>query len=229
MEGVPDMRKLAMRKRARRWFLPETPPVLEMLHQQFDATQVGVEALARWAAEGGPADEAQQVRDAEHVADDRKRELRVALRESFSTPLDREDLYLISERLDNVMNGAKDVVRESEIMDIPPDDLAANMARLLAQGVGHLDLAVELLLSDGTGATVEADAATKCQRRLERVVPPGHVRPAGRGGPPHRDGAAGALPPVHPGGRQPGRRGRTRLVRGGEGVLTDAVRLRRWR
>lgn len=158
-----------MRKRARRWFLPETPPVLEMLHQQFGATQVGVEALARWATEGGPSHEAHQVRDAEHLADDRKRELRVALRESFSTPLDREDLYLISERLDNVMNGAKDVVRESEIMDIPPDESAANMARLLAQGVGHLELAVELLLADGTRATVEADAATKCQRRLERV------------------------------------------------------------
>lgn len=153
----------------RRWFLPEVPPVLEMLHEQFEITRTGMAAFARWAASGGDPEDAQAVRDAEHGADDHKRELRVALREAFSTPLDREDLYLISERLDNVLNQAKDVVRESEIMAIAPDAHAAEMAALLSEGVGHLDAAVELLLSDAEGATNEADAATKCQRRLERV------------------------------------------------------------
>lgn len=157
-----------MRKKSR-WFLPEVPPVLAMLHEQFDITRKGMEALEQWAERGGDANAAQAVRDAEHSADDRKRELRTALRRAFSTPLDQEDLYLISERLDNVLNGAKDLVRESEIMDIPPDPAASGMASLLCEGVGHLDVAVELLLSDGEGSTIEADAATKCQRRLERI------------------------------------------------------------
>ena len=156
-------------KLPRRWFLPEMPPVLEMLHEQFEITRTGMAAFARWASSGGDPDAAQAVRDAEHLADGRKRDLRVALREAFSTPLDREDLYLISERLDNVLNEAKDVVRESEIMAIAPDVHAAEMAALLSEGVDHLDAAVELLLSDAEDATNEADAATKCQRRLERV------------------------------------------------------------
>lgn len=153
----------------RRWFLPEVPPVLDMLHHQFGITRTGMEALVSWAELGGDATAAEEVRAGEHHADRVKRELRSALREAFSTPLDREDLYLISERLDNVLNGAKDLVRESEIMGIAPDEPSAQMARLLSEGVAHLDVAVELLRSDRNGATDQADAATKCQRRLERV------------------------------------------------------------
>ena len=39
---------------------------------------------------------------------------------AFTTPVDAEDLYVMSERLDAVLNGAKDTVRESEVMAIPP-------------------------------------------------------------------------------------------------------------
>ena len=42
----------------------------------------------------------------------------VELRAAFSTPLDPEDIYELSERLDEVLNGAKNTVRESEIMKI---------------------------------------------------------------------------------------------------------------
>jgi hypothetical protein len=126
-------------------------------------------ALVHWAESGGDESSAQAVRDAEHAADDRRRELRLALRVAFSTPLDREDLYLISDRLDNVMNGVKDAVRECEVCAVSPDEAVADMARYLAQGVDELDRAVELILTDSDEAVVAADAATKSQRHLERV------------------------------------------------------------
>ena len=97
-----------------RWFLPDTPDVLGMLHGQFEVTLDGVRALARWADEGGAPDAALAVRDAEHRADTCKLELRRALRAAFSTPIDSEDIYMISERLENVMNETKDTVREAE-------------------------------------------------------------------------------------------------------------------
>ena len=98
----------------RKWFLPETPDVLGMLASQMDVTVEGMEALVAWAQ--GDPDASDLIRDCEHRADDHKRELRSALRQAFTTPIDAEDLYALSERLDASLNQAKDAVREAEVM-----------------------------------------------------------------------------------------------------------------
>lgn len=157
----------------RSWFLPETPDVLGMLREQAAVTIEGVEALVAWA-EGDPGS-ADDVRDCEHRADDRKRELRKALTEAYTTPIDAEDIYTMSMRLDAVMNGAKDAVRESEVMAVGPDEHVLGMCRLLSEGVRHLaDAFAGLERGDGpdgrgVAATEAADAAVKTQRQLERV------------------------------------------------------------
>jgi uncharacterized protein Yka (UPF0111/DUF47 family) len=157
-----------------RWFLPDTPDVLGILCRQATVTSEGMEALLAWTnGEPGAAD---RLRDSEHRADEVKRELRQALTVAFTTPVDAEDLYVMSERLDAVLNGAKDAARESEVMAIPPDEALAGMAALLGEGVEHLSEAFQLLdkdrrrkAGDGAGPTDAADAAVKAQRRLERV------------------------------------------------------------
>jgi uncharacterized protein Yka (UPF0111/DUF47 family) len=154
------------------WFLPERPDVLGMLRHQAAVTCEGMVALVAWA--NADPDAAQRVRDLEHQADRAKRELRLALTNAFITPIDAEDLYVMSERLDAVLNGAKDTVRESEVMGIPPDEAVAAMAALLADGARHLAMAFERLnparrSKGGSGATDAADAAVKTQRQLERV------------------------------------------------------------
>ncbi len=151
------------------WFLPDTPDVVGMLRAQVAVTAEGLDALVRWAETGGDDAAADDVRAAEHRADDCKRELRRALRAAFTTPLDAEDLYWLSERLDAVMNGAKDAVREAEVMAAVPDAPVLEMARLLRDGVGHLADAVGHLADHGDDATVAADAAVKSQRGVERV------------------------------------------------------------
>jgi uncharacterized protein Yka (UPF0111/DUF47 family) len=156
----------------RSWFLPERPDVLGILCRQAAVTCEGMAALVDWA--NAIPDAAQRVRDLEHQADDVKRELRLALTNAFITPIDAEDLYVMSERLDAVLNGAKDTVRESEVMGIPPDGAVAAMATLLAEGAGYLATAFERLDPDKRGklsasATEAADAAVKSQRRLERA------------------------------------------------------------
>jgi uncharacterized protein Yka (UPF0111/DUF47 family) len=156
----------------RSWFLPENPDVLDMLCRQAAITCEGMTALVGWA--NAEPDAARQVRELEHQADDAKRELRLALTNAFITPIDAEDLYVMSERLDAVLNGAKDTVRESEVMGIGPDESVVAMATLLAEGASHLATAFERLDPGkrgkvGVGATEAADAAVKSQRRLERV------------------------------------------------------------
>jgi hypothetical protein len=155
-----------------RWFLPSTPDVLGMLMAQTRITIEGVDALERWASTGdtGACDD---VRRCEHEADDAKRTLRVALRDSFTTPIDAEDLYTLSERLDALLNGAKDLVREAEVMQTQPDEAMATMASEITVGVGHLAEAMEVLgrhaHDSSQHATDQADAGIKQARRLEHT------------------------------------------------------------
>jgi uncharacterized protein len=143
-----------------RWFLPENPDVLDMLCRQAAITCEGMTALVGWAnAEPGAAE---RVRDFEHQADEAKRELRLALTNAFITPIDAEDLYVMSERLDAVLNGAKDTVREAEVMAMEPDEAVAAMAALLVDG----EAASALLAVDDLR---EVMARRELYRRLSRV------------------------------------------------------------
>jgi uncharacterized protein Yka (UPF0111/DUF47 family) len=156
---------------SRRWFLPATPDVLGMLRTQVRITIEGVDALERWAT--GDPSACDDVRRCEHEADDAKRALRTALRDSFTTPIDAEDLYTLSERLDALLNGAKDLVREAEVMQTEPNDAMSAMASQIAAGVGHMARAIEVLGSHVHGssqqATDEADAGIKQARKLEHT------------------------------------------------------------
>ncbi len=154
-------------KKPARWFLPETPDVLGMLRDQAGVTAKGIDAFAEWA--GGDVARADLVRQLEHEADEYKRQLRGALKTAFSTPVEPEDLFELSRGIDAVLNGAKDTVREAEIMSVQPDEALAEMASLLAEGVHQLKAAVGALSTDPDSATDAADAAVKSQRRLERV------------------------------------------------------------
>lgn len=151
----------------RRWFLPATPDLLGLLARQGEVTMAGMDALRRWA--GGDARAEAEVRSQEHEADRVRRELLGEVRKAFVTPIGPEDVYELSERLDNVLNAAKDLVREAEVIDMRPDAAIAEMSRLVAEGVGELVASFPLLVSDPDGATAHADVAVHHQRVLERV------------------------------------------------------------
>jgi uncharacterized protein len=151
-----------------RWFLPRTPDVIGALQAQAAITVEGMDALAAWAA--GDAASADRVREYEHLADDRKRELRAALSEAFITPLEPEDLFELSRGLDVVMNSAKNTVREAEVIGRTPDPAMADLAEALAEGTHHLAEAFAALApGDSAPASAAADAARDSQRRVERI------------------------------------------------------------
>jgi uncharacterized protein Yka (UPF0111/DUF47 family) len=137
-----------------------------MLHGQAAITVEAMDALVAWSA-GDPA-AAVRVRDCEHRADTAKRELWLALRDSFTPPLDAEDLYTLSADLDEVLNAAKDLTREMEVMAMKPDEPTHAMVVLLAEAVRQLAGAFGRLGRDGD-ATELADAAIKSTRRVEHV------------------------------------------------------------
>jgi uncharacterized protein Yka (UPF0111/DUF47 family) len=151
----------------RRWFLPEAPDVLGILTRQGEVTIAGVEAFAAWSK--GDQSKASEVRAREHEADAIRRELLTAIRHAFVTPISPEDMYELSERLDRILNAAKDLVREAELLGMGPDPEMAEMAQLVAMGVGELVRAFPALVVDPDRATGCADAAVRHQRKIEHV------------------------------------------------------------
>src|SRR6185295_11859079 len=131
-----------------RWFLPHRPDILGLLHRQAEVTAAGMAAFARWSASGDPA-EAQGVRDAEHEGDDLRLEVLEALSTALTTPIEQEDAYALSERVDEVLDRAKDVVRVADAFQWRPDEHTAAMGASVEEATRHLNDAVGCLSGKG--------------------------------------------------------------------------------
>lgn len=127
----------------------------------------GIEAFDAWAS--GDESQVGRVRELEHAADDARRAVMSALRQAFTTPIEPEDLFELSERLDTILNQAKDLVRESEVLGMAPDDAMAEMSHSVAAGVRDLASALPELARAPDLATEAADRAIRYNRRIERV------------------------------------------------------------
>jgi uncharacterized protein Yka (UPF0111/DUF47 family) len=149
----------------KRWFLPAQPDLMGLLAEQGRVTIEGIDAFVEWAA--GAEGKGDEVRVAEHGADDARRAVQRALRIAFTTPLSAEDLYELSERLDAVLNGAKNLVREAELLALGPDQAIADMAVHVGEGTHELVAAFAVVASDGDTAIERADAAIRASRKLE--------------------------------------------------------------
>ena len=153
---------------AHRWFLPDAPDLIGMLREQAAVTVEGMGALVAWAQ----GDEAAVVRlrDCEHRADDRKRELRHAASTAFITAVEPEDAFELSRDLDRLLDNAKNAVREAEVTATRPDAAIEEMARALQDGTRHVAEALAALgAQDAAAATAAADRAARGQSRVEHV------------------------------------------------------------
>lgn len=155
-----------IRRAGRRWFLPQAPDLLGLLIEQGNVTVEAAEAFCQWAT--GDGAQALRVRDLEHEADDARRAVVTMLRKAFTTPIQPEDLFELSERLDAIVNQAKDLVREAEVLAMLPDQAMAEMSSLVLLGVRELVAALPQLPRDPDAATAAADRAIHHQRGVER-------------------------------------------------------------
>lgn len=156
-----------MRGMRRPWFLRSEPDVLELLRLQVRLTESSLRAFAAWSTDGGE-EAAAAVRANEHEGDTARRELVEALRDVLSAPLDQEDLYTVSDRLDLVQNTAKNVVRQAQAAGWSPDEHSARMAGCALAAIGHLVAAFDALPDDTPEASKHADFAIKATRGLEK-------------------------------------------------------------
>jgi uncharacterized protein Yka (UPF0111/DUF47 family) len=149
-----------------RWFLPSSPDVLGLLRNQADVTTRGLEAFARWSTTGSETD-ARAVRDAEHEGDDLRHEVLQALSSALTTPIEQEDAYALSERIDEVLDRAKDTVRVAQAFEWRPNEHTAAMGARIEEATRHLNDAVACLATKGEHPGDHAELAIKAARSVE--------------------------------------------------------------
>ena len=153
----------------RRWWrvlLPTAPDVLALLVAQGELTVTGIAAFDAWS-HGGGKESARAVRSAQHKAYDARRELLAGLQAALSTPVDQEDLYALSERIDRILNAARNTVREADVLGWTPDGHAEAMSDRLAAGTRALVEGFKLLRRDADEAGRRADAASEAVLHVE--------------------------------------------------------------
>jgi uncharacterized protein len=154
------------------WFAGIFEPTVDfydLLNKQADKTLEGVQALASWLKAGGN-DRGQQVRDLEKEADDMKLELAARLEKSFVTPIDREDILELSATMDEVINSAKNVVREMDALAVTAEGTRlVEMADILVEGTTNMRNSIYALKKDLPAARDQASLARKSETRLQKV------------------------------------------------------------
>jgi uncharacterized protein Yka (UPF0111/DUF47 family) len=141
--------------------------VLALIVAQGEITAAGLDAFAAWSR-GEGHDAAKAVRTARDEGSSARRDLLQALQTALSTPVDQEDLYTLSERIDRVLSEARNALREAEVLGWKPDEHAGRMATQLADGTRAIAESLRLLHKDPAAAGQLSDAASDAVHHLER-------------------------------------------------------------
>ncbi len=145
-----------------RLFRQLAPDVVGLLVAQGDVSVAAMAAFADWSSNGPTT--AATVVDLEHRADAARSAVLTALRGALATPIDQEDLYILSERCDRVVNAVRDIVLDAEALAWRPDEHAAAMAADLHRAVTALVDGFGRLRRD-PGAAVSAADRTRAHTR----------------------------------------------------------------
>nr|MBI1270457.1 DUF47 family protein [bacterium] len=150
-------------------FFKEKVDFYALLTEQGETTLAGMVALKDWI-EAGAEGRCQTVRDYEHKADEQKLDLLEKITATLVTPLDREDIYDLSDRLDGVINGAKATARQIEALGYTPrDKTLSKMAAVLVNGTDDIVKAIKSLEGDLKTASDIAYKLKKKERKLETL------------------------------------------------------------
>lgn len=149
-------------------FFPKMPDFFEMMHRQALEVETTVGLLVQYMESGNP-DFGERIKENEHAADRVKVHNLHALNESFSTPIDREDIYRAITHLDEIINFCKDGVSEMDALGLQPDRYTLEMSQLLLEGARSLAAGYGQLGRRPAESAADADRARRAERKVEKL------------------------------------------------------------
>ncbi len=147
---------------------PRMPDFYSLLGEQCDLVVEAMEVFVQFM-ENGDQELAKQVRALEKRGDELKARNTDILNKSFSTPMDREDIYRAIATIDHVVNYAKTTTREIEVLAVEPDKYMLELAVLLKEGAYALQRGYRKLSENPQQAEEDSQAARKAERSSEKV------------------------------------------------------------
>lgn len=152
----------------KQFFAPRRDRFLQSLIAQSEITLAGMVALEAYTRKRSDKNAA-AVRQAEKDADEMRRILIDDLNRTFVTPIDREDIFILSRAIDDVMDYAYSTVEEMQLFDVEPNEFLQRMVSLLHEAAGELHLAMQRLQDNPKVASEHASAAKALENRVETV------------------------------------------------------------
>jgi uncharacterized protein Yka (UPF0111/DUF47 family) len=147
---------------------PRMPDFYSLLNDQCDLVVEAMEIFVQFM-ESGDRTLAKQVRALEKRGDELKARNTDILNKSFSTPMDREDIYRAIASIDHIVNYAKTTTREIEVLNVQPDKYMLELAVLLKEGAYALQRGYRKLSESPRQAEADSQAARKAERTSEKV------------------------------------------------------------
>jgi uncharacterized protein Yka (UPF0111/DUF47 family) len=147
---------------------PRMPDFYSLLNEQCDLVVQAMEVFVQFM-ENGEKSLAKQVRALEKRGDELKARNTDILNKSFSTPMDREDIYRAIATIDHIVNYAKTTTREIEVLNVQPDKYMLELAVLLKEGAYALQRGYRKLSENPQQAEEDSQAARKAERSSEKV------------------------------------------------------------
>jgi uncharacterized protein Yka (UPF0111/DUF47 family) len=118
-----------------------------MLTGQIRQTLEGVEVLVAWL-EKNTGEEPGEICRIEAAVDEFRYDMEDKLRDAFSTPFDRQDIYRLSRQMDYILNFSCETAREMHVFGVSPDPPIIAMAQALLRGTRKVAAGVEMMGSD---------------------------------------------------------------------------------
>ena len=149
-------------------FFPREYDFEAMLAHQSDWTVSGVKAFVLWL-ETRPLSNPHELERIENEVDTMRHEMEDKLIRSFSTPFDRQDIYIISRQMDYILNFSKETAKEMYAFGVQTDTPILDMARYLLSGSECISRGIKNLNTDKDAVEEEIRHARDTYNLMEEV------------------------------------------------------------
>jgi len=155
-------------KKLIRFILPKNVNFYQMLFEQTQITTEGIKALLEYMITGDRT-YAEKLREVEGTADLKRRVLLDELDKTFITPFEREDIYMLSRAIDDIIDYGDTTAEEMELFTLKPNDELVKMVEVILDMTKAICLAVEYLENNRNISNEHALKAKALENRAEKL------------------------------------------------------------
>jgi hypothetical protein len=143
---------------------------VSLLIEQSEITAAGLRLLEEWVSAPKVESKAvEEMRVKELEADEIRRILIDELHNTFITPFDREDIFMLSLYIDDVLDYAYTTVEEMLLMGIDADEHLTGMVKNCCEATEEVELAIKRLSANPRVAGDHARRAKKMENEVDHL------------------------------------------------------------